>query len=66
MAGVVSGFVVDLGWLLTGLTASTGVFEIVPGFIASLIVAVVVTKLTPTPNAEAVEIFDKATSKDAD
>ena len=41
-------------------------FEIVPGFIASLIVAVVVTKLTPAPNAEAVEIFDKATSKDAD
>ena len=66
VAGVVSGFVVDLGWLLTGLTASTGVFEIVPGFIASLIVAVVVTKLTPVPNAEAVEIFDKATSKDAD
>lgn len=66
VAGVVSGFVVDLGWLLTGLTASTGVFEIVPGFIASLIVAVVVTKLTPAPNAEAVEIFDKATSKDAD
>ena len=66
VAGVVSGFVVDLGWLLTGLTASTGVFEIVPGFIASLIVAVVVAKLTPAPNAEAVEIFDKATSKDAD
>ena len=66
VAGVVSGFVVDLGWLLTGLTASTGVFEIVPGFIASLIIAVVVTKLTPAPNAEAVEIFDKATSKDAD
>ena len=66
VAGVISGFVVDLGWLLTGLTASTGVFEIVPGFIASLIVAVVVTKLTPAPNAEAVEIFDKATSKDAD
>ena len=35
-------------------------------FIASLIIAVVVTKLTPAPNAEAVEIFDKATSKDAD
>ena len=30
------------------------------------VIAVVVTKLTPAPNAEAVEIFDKATSKDAD
>ena len=28
VAGVVSGFVVDLGWLLSGLTASTGVYEI--------------------------------------
>ena len=66
MAGVVSGFVVDLGWLLTGLTASTGVFEIVPGFIASFIIAVLVAKLTEAPNAQAVEIFDKATSADAD
>ena len=66
MAGVVSGFVVDLGWLLTGLTASTGVFEIVPGFIASFIIAVLVAKLTEAPNAQAVEIFDKAASADAD
>ena len=66
VAGVVSGFVVDLGWLLTGLTASTGVFEIVPGFIASFIIAVLVAKLTEAPSAQAVEIFDKATSADAD
>ena len=45
VAGVVSGFVVDLGWLLTGLTASTGVFEIVPGFCASFIVAFLVGQL---------------------
>lgn len=66
VAGVVSGFVVDLGWLLTGLTASTGVFEIVPGFCASFIVAFLVAKFTEAPNAQAVEIFDKATSADAD
>ena len=66
MAGVVSGFVVDLGWLLSGLTASTGIFEIVPGFFASLIIAYVVARCTAAPNAKAVEIFDKATSKDAD
>ena len=66
VAGVVSGFVVDLGWLLTGLTASTGIFEIVPGFIASFIIAVIVAKCTAAPNAKAVEIFDKGTSKDAD
>ena len=66
VAGVVSGFVVDLGWLLTGLTAFTGIFEIVPGFIASFIIAVIVAKCTAAPNAKAVEIFDKGTSKDAD
>ena len=66
VAGVVSGFVVDLGWLLTGLTASTGIFEIVPGFIASFIIAVIVAKCTAAPNAKAVEIFDKGTSQDAD
>ena len=41
-------------------------FEIVPGFIASFIIAVLVAKLTEAPNAQAVEIFDKATSADAD
>ena len=66
VAGVVSGFVVDLGWLLPGLTASTGIFEIVPGFIASFIIAVIVAKCTAAPNTKAVEIFDKGTSKDAD
>ena len=38
VAGVISGFVIDLGWLLTGMTASTGIFEIVPGFFGSLVV----------------------------
>ena len=66
VAGVISGFVVDLGWLLTGLTASTGIFEIVPGFFASLVVAYVVARCTAAPNAKAVEIFDKASGKDAD
>jgi Na+/proline symporter len=46
VASVISGFVIDLDWLLTGLTVSTGVFEIVPGFFGSLIVAVIVAKLT--------------------
>lgn len=66
IAGVITGFVVDIGWLLTGLTASTGIFEIVPGFIASIIVAALVAKFTEAPNAKALEIFDNATSPDAD
>ena len=42
VAGVIPGFVIDLGWLLTGMTASTGIFEIVPGFFGSLVVAIIV------------------------
>lgn len=66
VAGVISGFVIDLGWLLTGMTASTGIFEIVPGFFGSLVVAIIVAKLTSAPNEKAVAIFEQGTSKNAD
>ena len=66
VTGVVSGFVVDLGWLLSGLTASTGVYEIVPGFIVSFLAAYLVARFTEAPNAEAVAIFEEATKPDAD
>ena len=66
VAGVISGFVIDLGWLLTGMTVSTGIFEIVPGFFGSLVVAIIVAKLTSAPNEKAVAIFEQGTSKNAD
>ena len=66
IAGVISGFVIDLGWLLTGMTASTGIFEIVPGFFGSLVVAIIVAKLTSAPNEKAVAIFEQGTSTNAD
>lgn len=66
VAGVISGFVIDLGWLLTGMTASTGIFKIVPGFFGSLVVAIIVAKLTSAPNEKAVAIFEQGTSKNAD
>ena len=66
VADVISGFVIDLGWLLTGMTASTGIFEIVPGFFGSLVVAIIVAKLTSAPNEKAVAIFEQGTSTNAD
>lgn len=66
VAGVISGFVIDLGWLLTGMTAFTGIFEIVPGFFGSLVVAIIVAKLTSAPNEKAVAIFEQGTSTNAD
>lgn len=63
-AGIITGFVVDLGWLFGGLSASTGVYELLPGFICAMIVAVIVAKATPTLDKEKA-VFDKAREADA-
>ena len=64
IAGIIAGFVVDLGWLFGGLSASTGVYELLPGFIAGAIVAFIVAKATPTLDKERA-VFDKARERDA-
>ena len=63
--GIAVGAGVDVLWLILAKSA-TGIYEIVPGFFASLVVAYVVARCTAAPNAKAVEIFDKASGKDAD
>ena len=59
VAGVVSGFVIDLIWLFK-LTPVTGVYEIVPGFICSLIIAVLVSKASGKPSEGALAVYDTA------
>ena len=59
VAGIIAGFAVDLGWLFGGLTSSTGIYELLPGFIAGMIVAFVVATITPTLEKEQA-VFDKA------
>lgn len=63
IAGVVTGAVVDVVWLLF-LTKPTGVYELLPGFIASMIAAVIVTLLDRTPEKEVTDIYDLAVSPD--
>ncbi len=72
-AGIVVGALVDIAWLLcftstitTALIYNTGVYEILPGFIANAIVAVVVSLLTKAPSSEVDKIFDVATAPDVD
>ena len=65
VAGIVAGFLVDLGWLFGGLTASTGVYEILPGFIVNLVVAVLVAKLTGGAQEKEIAVFDAARAADA-
>ena len=64
LAGVITGAVVDVVWLFAGLSASTGIYELIPGFAAGLIAAVVVTLITKEPDEATTEIFEKATSKE--
>jgi len=58
VAGVIAGAVVDLLWF-TSFSAS-GIYEIIPGSIASAIIAVIVTLITKAPGKEVEAIFDRA------
>jgi len=51
--------VVDILWL--ALLKGTGLYEIIPGFVAGLIAAVVVSLVTPAPDARVNALFDRAT-----
>ena len=55
-AGIVTGAAVDIGWLIW--LSGTGLYELLPGFAAGLIAAVVVTLATKAPGKEVEELFD--------
>ena len=65
VAGVVTGALVDGLWLAF-LSGTTGIYEIIPGFVCSLLAAVVVSKLTAEPTKEVTDIFDRANKADFD
>ena len=56
VAGIVVGALVDILWL--AFLASTGVYEILPGAVAGLIAAVVVSLVTKAPSKEVTDLFD--------
>ena len=56
--GVIVGAAVDIIWLVC--LSSTGIYEIVPGFICGGIAAIIVTKITPAPGSAVTDIYDKA------
>lgn len=58
VAGIVVGAVVDIMWLQ--MLASTGIYEIIPGFIAGLAAAVAVAMVTPAPGKDVEALFDRA------
>lgn len=63
-AGVIAGAAADILWLMT--MSSTGIYELVPGFIVGGIVAYAVTLATPAPDKVVTDIFDRATAEGYD
>ncbi len=63
IAGVVGGAVVDVLWMNL-LTESTGVYELLPGFIAGALCAVIVSLIDKKPSKEVEELFDLAVSSE--
>ena len=57
VAGILAGGIVDALWLV--FLSSTGIYEIIPGFIAGLIAAIVAS-LVSKPGSNVVEQFEKA------
>jgi sodium/proline symporter len=61
LAGMVAGAVIVFAWDAYGEAVSgVDLYEIVPGFIANLVVAVIVSRMTYTPNPEMDREFDTA------
>ena len=60
VAGIAGGAIADVLWLVC--LKSTGIYEIVPGFIVGLIAAVVVSLLGKGPGEDVEALFDKANS----
>lgn len=66
-AGIITGFAVSVLWMILfnlgyyGFSAvifDTGLYEIVPGFIAGLVVAIIVSLSTDKPDSRVEELFD--------
>ena len=64
IAGVLGGAIVDVLWLACGLSSSTGIYELFPGFIAGLVCATVATLLDEEPSKEVQELFDRALTEE--
>ena len=57
-AGIIAGAVVDILWL--AFLSKLGIYELLPGFAAGLIAAIVVTLITKKPSEDVEKLFDTA------
>jgi sodium/proline symporter len=61
VAGILAGAGVDILWLV--FLKDLGIYEIIPGFIAGLLAAVVVSLATKAPSKEVTDVFDQVAAK---
>ncbi len=64
LSGIIIGALVDIIWLLR--LSSTGIYEIVPAFIAGAVVAVVISLIDKKPSDEIVAVYNRATDNSID
>ncbi len=57
LAGILAGGVTAFLWYML-LAASTGIYEMIPGVLVSLLAIYVVTKITAPPTKEVADVFD--------
>ena len=62
VAGIVVGAAVDICWII--FLKQTGVYEILPGFVAGVIAAFVAAKLAGTPSEDVLKQYDAAVAYD--
>ena len=62
VAGILTGATVDILWL--AFLKDFGLYEIIPGFLASLVVAIVVSLSTKAPSDAVTAVYDKVVSSE--
>lgn len=60
VTAIVVGAVVDILWLAIPALSATGLYEIVPGFITSLIAGIIVTLASKGPGKEVEALYEKS------
>ena len=60
VAGIVAGAAVDILWLV--FFKSSGIYEIIPGFIIGLIAAIFVSLIEKAPSKDVTDVFDRVAS----
>ena len=58
VAAIVVGAVVDIGWFT--FLSSTGIYELLPGFVASLLAGIVGALMSPAPSDKVIALYDEA------